>query len=499
MKKIFNSVRAKLCITLCIVIIMIIGFLVIVNRVILETIYYNSKKNSSLQTYEYIKQNVGDTVEEEIKQELEKIALNNNFDILILKNNEVLFASAGNFLPNFNDLKEVNYNVGYNMFNKNDILYSTKEVTISSVQDKKFGLDFIVLSGSISQNIKAYIRISIAPITDSVQISTQFLLILGFATAVIGVIAIFSVTEHFTKPIEELNGIANRMANLDFSKKYRINDSEDEINELGRSINTLSDKLEDKIKELKQNNIELEKDIEQRSKIDEMRKQFISDVSHELKTPIALIQGYAEGLVDNVATDEESKKFYSEVILDEANKMDKLVKRLLELMKLEYGERKFNNKVFDLSEVINDVIRNSKVMLEEKEIKIDFKEIDPIKVYADDFYIEQVITNYFTNAIKNVSDINGKKKIKISVKNAKNPEKLRVCVFNTGENIAEEDLNRIWNRFYKVDSSRNRSNGGTGIGLSLVKAIMTQYNNSYGVKNKTDGVEFYFEINKAKN
>lgn len=499
MKKIFNSVRAKLSITLCIVIIMIIGFLVIVNRVILETIYYNSKKNSSLETYEYIKKNVGDTVEEKIKQELEKIALNNNFDILIIKDNQDLFSTSGNFLPNFNDLKEVNYVVGYNMFNKNDILYSTKEVTISSVQDKKFGLDFIVLSGKVTENVKAYIRISIAPITDSVQISTQFLLILGFATAIIGVIAIFSITEHFTKPIEELNGIANGMANLDFSKKYRINDSEDEINELGRSINTLSDKLEDTIKELKQNNIELEKDIEQRSKIDEMRKQFISDVSHELKTPIALIQGYAEGLIDNVATDEESKKFYSEVILDEANKMDKLVKRLLELMKLEYGERKFNDKIFDLSEVINEVIRNSNVMLKEKEIKVEFKEMGPIKVYADDFYIEQVITNYFTNAIKNTSDVDGKKRIKISVKNSKNPEKLKVSVFNTGENIAEEDLNRIWNRFYKVDSSRNRSNGGTGIGLSLVKAIMTQYNNSYGVKNKADGVEFYFEINKAKN
>lgn len=261
----------------------------------------------------------------------------------------------------------------------------------------------------------------------------------------------------------------------------------------------MSDKLEDTIKELKQNNIELEKDIEERSKIDEMRKQFISDVSHELKTPIALIQGYAEGLVDNVATDEESRNFYSEVILDEANKMDKLVKRLLELMKLEYGERKFNNKVFDLTEVINEVIRNSKVMLEEKNVGVQFKELKPIKVYADDFYIEQVVTNYFTNAIKNVGEVNGKKSINITVKNAKNPEKLRVSVFNTGENISEEDLTRIWKRFYKVDSSRNRANGGTGIGLSLVKAIMAQYNNSYGVKNKVDGVEFYFEINKAKN
>lgn len=232
MKKIFNSVRAKLSITLCIVIIMIIGFLVVVNSVILETLYYNSKKNSSLETYEYIKKNVGEEIDESTKQELEKIALNNNFDILIMKGDEVLFSSAENFLPNFNDLKEVKYDVGYNVFNKNDILFSTEEVTLSSVQDKKFGMDFIVLSGEVSENVKSYIRISIAPITDSVKISNQFLLILGLVTAVVGIAAIFTISEHFTKPIEELNGIANGMANLDFSKKYRLNDSEDEINEL---------------------------------------------------------------------------------------------------------------------------------------------------------------------------------------------------------------------------------------------------------------------------
>ena len=323
-------------------------------------------------------------------------------------------------------------------------------------------------------------------------------MILGFTTMIIGGIAISVITERFTKPIEELNGIANGMANLDFSKKYRIQDNEDEINELGRSINTLSDKLEDTIYQLKLNNMELEKDIEQRSRIDEMRKQFISDVSHELKTPIALIQGYAEGLVENVIQDEESKKFYSEVILDEANKMDKLVKRLLELMKLEYEDRNFNDRVFDLSEVINEVIKNSKVILEEKKIDVEFKNTEPINVYADDFYIEQVVTNYFTNAIKNVDKVKGKTLIKINVKNSKAPGKIRVSVFNTGQNIADEDLSRIWTRFYKVDSSRNRSNGGTGIGLSLVKAIMNKYNSNYGVVNKVDGVEFYFEIDEAK-
>ena len=254
----------------------------------------------------------------------------------------------------------------------------------------------------------------------------------------------------------------------------------------------MSETLEKTIKQLRSSNIELEKDIEEKSRTDEMRKQFISDVSHELKTPIALIQGYAEGLVENITENEESRKFYAEVILDEANKMDIVVKKLLELMRLEYGKNAFNLTRFNMSELICEVIRKSKKVLEEDNIEVEF-ENKVVYVIADEFYAEQVFNNYFTNAIKNVTEKEGKKEIKISYEFREN--KLRVKVFNTGENIESEDLMRIWNRFYKVDTSRNREKGGTGIGLSLVKAIMTNTNNKYGVENKEGGVEFYFDMN----
>lgn len=257
----------------------------------------------------------------------------------------------------------------------------------------------------------------------------------------------------------------------------------------------MSETLEKTIKQLRSSNIELEKDIEEKSKTDEMRKQFISDVSHELKTPIALIQGYAEGLVENVIEDDESKKFYAEVILDESNKMDILVKKLLELMKLEYGKNSLNLTRFDISELISEVIRKSAKLFEEEDIVINFKQRQ-MYVIADEFYTEQVFNNYFTNAIKNVSTIDGRKEIEIDYEVKEG--KLRVNVFNTGENIEEEDKPRIWNRFYKVDTSRNREKGGTGIGLALVKAIMQNTGNKYGVENKIDGVEFYFELDLEK-
>lgn len=502
LEKLFlRSVRAKLFFTLCVVILMIIGFFIIINNVMLETVYYYSKNNAVLEAYDFINKNIPKNFSEEEKSkyelELEKVSVNNSFEILILNGEDILYATNKNYLSEYGTINEIKSDVDYSIFNKTDIMYSKDGNSIRKIKNKVNGITYILMDSILENGNKLYIRLPISPIQDSVSISNSSIYAIGLATIILGGIAIVFITERFTKPIEELNDIANEMSNLNFKRKYRINDSHDEINELGRSINTLSDKLEDTIHQLKMSNSELEKDIENKSKIDEMRKQFISDVSHELKTPIALIQGYAEGLVDGIITDEENKKFYQEVILDEANKMDKLVKRLLELMKLEYEDRKFNDTKFDIVELINEVIKNSKVVLEEKNIEIEFKEKTPIYVFADDFYIEQVITNYFTNAIKNVVEINGKKKIKISIKSSKDNSKFRVSVFNTGNKIDEENLNRIWTRFYKIDESRDRSKGGTGIGLSLVKAIMTKYNCAYGVANKKDGVEFFFEIAKA--
>mgnify|MGYP000810579263 FL=1 len=366
------------------------------------------------------------------------------------------------------------------------------KINVKVTTDEVNNISYMFLTGILDNGYVLYIRMPISPIEESVKISNTVLLMIGGITLVVaGIIASF-ISRKFTNPILQLNDIANKMSKLDFSKKYRITDTEDEINELGRSINTMSDKLEATIKELQKNNIELEKDIEEKSKIDEMRKQFISDVSHELKTPIALIQGYAEGLIENVNSDEESRKFYAEVILDETNKMDKLVKQLLELMKLEYGKREFDNEKFNINELINEVLRKCSVMINEKNIKVYFENKEPIYVYADEFYMDQIITNYLTNAIKHAEEVEKETKIEIKVEKVSN--KIRVSVFNTGENIPEEDLQRIWGRFYKLDSSRNRQDGGSGIGLALVKAIMNNYQNEYGVENKKNGVEFYFDM-----
>ena len=494
-KEKLKSVRVKLFLVLCVVTILLVICLIAINSLVLENFYIYNKTNTIKEVYNKINKYYKDPdLAINLETELKKIAFRNNFDILIQSDTDlILFSTNKDFLSSIEVAKEK-----YKTYleERKNLLYSDAKMTIRKIDDTSNSLNYILLYGKLDNGYSLYIRIPIAPIEESVRISNNTLIVIGIATVIISAFVASLISKRFTSPILQLNDITKKMAKLDFKQKYRINDSDDEINELGKNINTMSDKLESTIKQLRETNSELEKDIEEKSKIDEMRKQFISDVSHELKTPIALIQGYAEGLIENVNNDDESRKFYAEVILDESNKLDVLVKQLLELMKLEYGKRKFNDEEFDVVELINEVIRKCNVMLEENQIQVVFDEKKPIYAYADDFYVEQVVTNYFTNAIKHAKEVNGKKQIKITIQNVKN--KIRVSVFNTGDKIPEEDLTRVWGRFYKIDDSRNRENSGSGIGLSIVKAIQNNYQNEYGVQNLSNGVEFYFDISTKK-
>lgn len=487
-----KSIRIRLFLILSITILTIIVALILMNNIILKSFFLYSKEQTLLDVYNQINEfykNPEDS--DKMKDELQKIAVNNNFDILIQKENYInVYTSNRKF-----GLSNIEINKILEESNKEDkVLYEKDSVNIKKVADSKTNMRYVLLSARLDNGYYLYIKLPLQFIYDSVKISNTFLYLIGGATVIISGIVTMFIAKRFTEPILELNDIAKRMAKLDFSKKYQENGAEDEINNLGKSINEMSRKLETTIKQLRTSNTELERDIEEKSKIDEMRRTFISDVSHELKTPIALIQGYSEGLIENVNSDEENRKFYAEVIQDEANKMDKLVKELLELMKLEYGGRKFNNTNFNIVELVNEVIRKSKVMLEENKIKVKFESEEEHYVYADEFYMEQILTNYLTNAIKNADEIEKEKYIEIKIEEKEST--VRISVFNTGKNISEENLNKIWKRFYKEDSSRNREAGGSGIGLSLVKAIMDNYKNEYGVINKYNGVEFYFELNK---
>ncbi len=498
MKKIgvFKSIRTKLFLSLCIIVIAIIISLILLNNFVLRQFYEYNKEKQLKNVYTIINDYYNSNINEKnLADELDKIAIKNNFDILIRSDQDVsVYSSNKDFYSTIGDMIVSILREGKN---QTDILQQTDKYTISKYVDSKTNISYIMLLATLDNSYNLYIKMPVNSIEESVKISNEFLSIIAIFVIIIGGTVLSIVSRRFSEPIVELNEIAKNMSNLDFSRKYKPSNANDEIDMLGNSINTLSNKLEKTINQLRNTNVELEKDIEEKSQIDEMRKSFISDVSHELKTPIALIQGYSEGLIENVNSDEESRKFYAEVILDEATKMDALVKRLLELMKLEYGKMKFNNKEFNIVELENEILRKSQVMMEKENVKLENNVQGEIKVYADDFYIDQVLTNYLTNAIKYSIEINGEKRVRIENEVLPDKNKVRIKIFNTFEQFSEEEMVRIWNRFYKADESRNRDKGGSGIGLSLVRAIMNNYGNSYGVKNVAGGVEFYFELDLA--
>ena len=326
--------------------------------------------------------------------------------------------------------------------------------------------DFLEMYGRLSSGISFIMHTPVESIRESAKIANRFLAYMGIVATIAGGIIIWFVSRKITKPILELNSISEKMVHLYFEAKYKGSDR-NEIGLLGENINKLSASLEHMISELKTANNELKKDIEKKEQIDEMRKEFLANVSHELKTPIALIQGYAEGLTEEVNDDPESRSFYCEVIMDEASKMNNMVKKLLTLNQLEFG--------------------NDMVATKQNDIQVSLKNQDPAYVWGDVYKTEEVFMNYFTNAMNHCQAVDSRTGKRIVVSLEPGEGKVRIGVFNTGIPIPEESIPHLWEKFYKVDKARTREYGGSGVGLSIVKAIMESMNQKYGVENYTNG------------
>lgn len=416
--------------------------------------------------------------------------LNDKYNITMLIidsfSNQPLVASTREM--NFMMDRAFRYMLGHSN-SKTEIIMENSKYTIQKTFDVRTKSFYLESWGYYSDNRTIFIMsIPLASIRESVQLSNRFLAYVGVAAMVLGSVIMYFTTKKVTSPILQLANISERMSHLDFDAKYQ-GDAQDEIGILGNSMNTLSDKLKETVGELKSANNQLQKDIEEKIQIDEMRQEFIANVSHELKTPIALIQGYAEGLVEGMAEEKESRDYYCEVIMDEANKMNKMVRQLLTLNALESGNDLAAMERFDLVELIQGVLAATKILIQQKEAVIQFSNIHPIYVWADEFKIEEVVTNYISNALNHLE---GERIIRITIEEME--ETVQVTVKNTGKTIPEEDLPNIWTKFYKVDKARTRAYGGSGIGLSIVKAVMDSHHKKCGVQNVEDGVEFWFTL-----
>ena len=460
----------------------------VLNTTLLPRYYMHNKKEVLMENYQTISnasaQN--ELESDEFAVTFDNLCSNGNIMALILQQDGKVLRSSVNDLD---ALRTEFWDVLLHG-DKMEVLYSNKQYQLLQKTDTRLDSEYLVLVGVLENGDMVLMRTAVESIRESAAISNRFLLFAGAAAIVASILVAFFTTRHITKPLQQLTDISKRMVDLDFNAKYETDQSNSyEVEELGNHINRLSENLERTISELKTANVELQDDIEKKIQIDEMRKEFLSNVSHELKTPLALIQGYAEGLQECINDDAESREFYCEVIIDEADKMNRMVKKLLTSNQLEFGNDQVIMERFDMTEMIRGVANSTRILMEQKGIRLELENSEEAWVWGDEFKVEEVITNYMSNAINHAD---GEKLIRVFY--TRSEDKLRVSVFNTGQPIPEEDIEKIWVKFYKVDKARTREYGGSGIGLSIVKAIMDSFHQRCGVINHEDGVEFWMEL-----
>ena len=464
---------------------MIVVFM-IVNGSFLEKYYISNKKSEFIKVYTMVQEGVenGTISSETPEKDLGRLTEKNNISIAVID-------SEYNVV--YTNVREKQMMVvqlfGY-LYDKNhqEVLEKTDSYDICKSVDPQNNTEYLTMWGNFDNGDIFIMRSPLESIRSAVTIFNRFIGVVGGSVILVSVLLAWYFSKRITEPIMELATLSQKMADLDFDAKYTSGGS-NEIGVLGENFNRMSERLEQTISNLKEANYKLQKDIEQKEKRENMRSEFLGNVSHELKTPIALIQGYAEGLKEGVNDDPESREFYCEVIMDEAGKMNRMVKNLLALNQLEFGEDDVQFERFDITSLISGVLQSLDILIEQKEAQVIFRHKNPIYVWADEFKVEQVVRNYVNNALNHVD---GEKVIEIKI--TQENDMAKITVFNTGTPIPEEDLPHIWEKFYKVDKARTREYGGNGIGLSIVKAIMDSFGKGYGAINHTNGVEFWFEL-----
>lgn len=475
----YLSIRARLFVEVGAVILIAVTVILSLNGSLLPVIYtYNEKQNMISVSKEidgYISSDLNPT---ELISALEK---ENSFSIDVFKKDgtpiyvgtDDIFSSEGKV--NISQRKD--YDDG-----------SFFEIQTNTKSDKQY----IVYGAQLSNGGEIELFSSKEYIDNTARIAVMITNATSVSALLLALVFIYFYTGRFTKPLIKMSKITGKMAEMDFSEKCEVK-TNDEIGTLSSSINYLSDSLNETLEDLNQKNEKLKEDIEKEKNLERIRKEFISNVSHELKTPISIIRGYSEGAGLMLESgDSESAKAYCDIIVGETEKMNALVLQLLELSKYESGNIEITKDKFDISEMIGDYAFGNEIKFKENNINFENEIPKGLVGLGDTIKLEMIVNNYISNAVSHAS---GERIIKITCEEIGG--NYRVTVFNTGENISQEDIEKIWISFYRADKSRSRSEGRFGLGLSIVSAIQKLHNREYGVRNVENGVEFWFDIEKV--
>ncbi|HIZ56533.1 MAG TPA: HAMP domain-containing histidine kinase, partial [Firmicutes bacterium] len=344
----------------------------------------------------------------------------------------------------------------------------------------------IQLYSQIDEHTYLFLETPKEHIETNASLALQFSIYASLFTLMLGMIVTYFISSRITEPIRRIDAAAKKISNMDFSERCPVT-SEDEIGQLSESINIMSDKLKTNIDLLK-------KDLEREEQTNRMRRDFMANVSHDFKTPLSLIAAYTEAIRDGEGSEEERQE-YCDIIIEQSNTMSQFVTRLLSLSKLESGMASFDMSFFSINDVVATVIKNHKLLLQQKEIHYTVQTEDEYIVQGDYNQITQAFTNLLENAIKYVDE---KKEIRVAIREADEEGKIGVFVYNSSPPLPDEDQEHLFDEFYKRDKSRGADSKSYGLGLAIFRAIIAGHQGSYGVYNIDEGVVFWFELNKEE-
>ncbi len=522
------TLRAKFVLIFAAILLVTIGGIAVANRILLSRLYERDKRTALTDAYNTV--NSLSSVENEL--ELDKISSVDGINIFICDGNgEEVFASVRNAQNIFSMFRDGPFDRdGKNPRDGDgegrrrppeppadgedesgggpppegdrriwerkipfaeiaeEILGDEKYV-ISPRRDELLGDAILSLTARLDNGNYLFLQTAMAPVDEAARTANELLVFIGVVALILGIAVVFAATGAATRPIRQLTEIAGAVSALDFSRKYE-GGSKDEVGDLGRSVNIMSARLEESINELREKNAGLEKDIELKNSIDRMRKEFIAAASHELKTPVALIGGYAEGLKENIAASAEDRNYYCDVIIDEAGRMDKIIRQMLTVAELEAAEGTEPEKTaLDLSALVEREVRGFDILAKRQGASVELDCPEKIEITADENAMTQAVDNYITNALHHVD---GRGLIRVSLR--REGEKVRFGVYNSGAAIPDGGAEQIWESFGKLDKARTRAYGGSGLGLAIVKKCVELHGGSCGFENRDGGVEFYFTV-----
>ena len=368
--------------------------------------------------------------------------------------------------------------------NQYGIEYTLSEKPYTKTKIVSFRQTVDILEGSV-----VYASASLQPVDEAVGMISRYIPVFLSFAIIISMCIAFVYSRTVSRPIVNITKTANEMANMDFSTKEDIV-RVDELGTLAKSINKMSVNLETALSNLKTANEKLKVEYENKVREDKARREFIANASHELKTPLGVVKSYVEAIRDNVKN--EKRDYYFDVVMDETEKMDELIMQMLSLARLDHKDTSLNRQITDMGDLVTRVSERFVPLMNEKGIALKI-EGEFGSATIDSRHIEQALSNIIDNAVKY-----SKQDTNIRIKGICEEETARIEVYNDCDPIDKDQIQRIWERFYKADTSHNRETVGYGLGLSIVKQILDMHGFEYGADLTDTGIMIWFKYSNDK-